>query len=965
MAFQRKKVAIALACAFAGGALSALVTVPASAQTPSGSVTAPPPGQPPIRVEVTGSNIRRVDAETASPVQVLTSEDLVRSGYTTINEVLREITANGQGLLSQGFSRAFAGGASGVALRGLTVGATLVLIDGLRMAPYPLSDDNQRGFVDISNIPFSAVERIEVLLDGASAIYGSDAIGGVVNVILKKNFTGTQVFAQAGTSYKGDGTSVYAALTQGFGGDGPYNGFLTVEYRHQDQITMQDRLGKGDWINFDWTGVGGGDLRPGAYAPLNGITSPFVQTPYLQRRGASTSSATNYAFLNSNCDFTRLRSNQCLYEDTWSQIQPETQNVNVLGSFNAKLSEGWQANLTASYFNSRSENVVRQSTVPAGSFVGNTAYGPGQGPSIVNAIATYTVPTNYPGNTFGAPANVRAILPDRLTRQTDFEAGSTRIVGELSGSAWGWDMNFAAGYTQVESTITRNGYPNNTALLVALNDPVNPFNLNGGNSSDVMSRVSPTVKNTIKSELDFFQFTATRDLMKLEGGPLGLALGASYVYQKLSGGNPSECQDGSVAGINCAYAVGDQSDTSFYAELNAPVLKTLELSAAVRYDYYDTYGGQWTPKVGAKWTPMKELALRGTWGQGFRAPYMTENGDAGSLFGFNAIRDPELCPVSNPNGTPNQTSPQNVPAFCNFSPTYFQSTSSDLKPEKSDNWTVGFILEPIQNWSITADYYYIQLKDQIITAASVDGFDPLEFAVRGTPQQVTFGDGSTGLSSVGPIQYINTPYVNAQKTTTTGLDFGTVYSFKLPDESRMKLGVQWSHIFTYDITLNGQKYKLAGTHGPEIISGNTGNPQDRLQLTGQWSKGGFTGTIIGNYVGSYDLTDPSAGVFTCDDGINASNGQRFANTDVYPQQYCKVDAFWFWNLNLQYQFNKQTMVQFSVNNLFNQKPPTDMGSYAGTGLSNTSNQTGAAYNPSLHGIGAVGTSFVLGLQYNF
>jgi iron complex outermembrane receptor protein len=141
------------------------------------------------QVTVTGSNVRRTDSETPSPVQVLTAADIKNSGYTSVADVLHNITANNMGSLSQASPSAFAAGGGGVALRGLTVGATLVLIDGHRMASYPMPDDGERDFVDISSIPMDSVERIEVLKDGASSIYGSDAIAGVVNVILKKSST--------------------------------------------------------------------------------------------------------------------------------------------------------------------------------------------------------------------------------------------------------------------------------------------------------------------------------------------------------------------------------------------------------------------------------------------------------------------------------------------------------------------------------------------------------------------------------------------------------------------------------------------------------------------------------------------------------------------------------------------------------------------------------------------------------
>src|SRR5271156_162399 len=135
-------------------------------------------------ITVTGSHLRRTDTDTPSPVQVISSEDLKKSGFTSTQQVLNNLTANGQGTLSQSFSGAFASGAAGIALRGLNVGYTLVLIDGHRTAPFPIGDDGVRSFVDISNIPFDAIDHIDVLKDGASAVYGSDAIAGVVNIVL-------------------------------------------------------------------------------------------------------------------------------------------------------------------------------------------------------------------------------------------------------------------------------------------------------------------------------------------------------------------------------------------------------------------------------------------------------------------------------------------------------------------------------------------------------------------------------------------------------------------------------------------------------------------------------------------------------------------------------------------------------------------------------------------------------------
>src|SRR5882672_1643797 len=234
-------------------------------------------------VVVTGSRILRTDTETPSPLQTITAEDLKQSGYTSTQEVLTQLTANGQGTLSQSFSGAFASGAAGVALRGLNVGYTLTLINGHRMAPYPIGDDGQRSFVDIANIPFDAIERIEVLKDGASSAYGSDAIAGVVNIILKKSYQGASITADGGTSSHADGTTAHVSAIFGMGdlvNDG-HNFYVEGEYRHQQQIRFTDR--GGIYTKTDYTAEGGLDNTPGIGNPLNGglarSATGYIQDP--------------------------------------------------------------------------------------------------------------------------------------------------------------------------------------------------------------------------------------------------------------------------------------------------------------------------------------------------------------------------------------------------------------------------------------------------------------------------------------------------------------------------------------------------------------------------------------------------------------------------------------------------------------------------------------------------------------
>ncbi|HZV66547.1 MAG TPA: TonB-dependent receptor plug domain-containing protein, partial [Telluria sp.] len=525
-----KSMPLAILYAIASGALSTAVVHPAMAQQ-----TAADAMPAPQRVVVTGSNISRADQETPSPVQVISADDLKKSGYTSVSDVLRNITANGQGTLSQSFSGAFAKGATGVALRGLTVGATLVLIDGHRMAPYPLSDDGQRAFVDISNIPFDAVERIDIVKDGASAVYGSDAIAGVVNVILKKSYTGTNLTAEQGTSQAGGGNAVHAAVTHGMGDldkDG-YSAYLSAEYRHTDPIRLDQRAGQ-SWTDGDWTSRGGININPGVPNISNaGLTSPNTPFLYNPKGTGGANNPANYAFA-PGCDFTSYKAGQCAIKDPYTQLQPETQNINLLASVTKKLGGDWLLNVKASALDSKDTIVTGlPARFPAGNYLGNTSLGPGVTIAQVGVIPSFLVPANYPGNTLGAPARVYGMVPGLGPGIDGIDSKSYRVAADLSGTWSGWDVNAAAGYTKIVTDQTFYNVVNNTALYNALNSPTNPFLITGGNSPAAMAAVAQTVTGQTSAELDFLEARASHEVMPLGGGTMSFSGGLSFVHRKL------------------------------------------------------------------------------------------------------------------------------------------------------------------------------------------------------------------------------------------------------------------------------------------------------------------------------------------------------------------------------------------------------------------------------------------------
>ena len=222
-------------------ALTALATAAGYPITPATAASAEQELQ---EIVITGSILRRADAQTPSPVSVMTADDLQQRGINTVAEAMQRLSANGSGTMTQGWNNGsnFASGASAVSLRGLTVQATLVIFDGLRMAPFPLADDGHRNFVDLNTLPHAVLERIEVLKDGASCTYGADAIAGVVNVITRKELTGLHVNV-AGAFTAAGGTERRADLAWGTRNrsDRGYNAYGAVEYQKQDAIRTSDR----------------------------------------------------------------------------------------------------------------------------------------------------------------------------------------------------------------------------------------------------------------------------------------------------------------------------------------------------------------------------------------------------------------------------------------------------------------------------------------------------------------------------------------------------------------------------------------------------------------------------------------------------------------------------------------------------------------------------------------------------
>ena len=946
--------------------------MPAGAQQASTTTNAETTGGELQEIIVTGSLIRRTDTELPSPVQVITSADITNSGYSSITDILRNLPSNGQGALSQSFGQAFGAGGSGVALRGLTVGATLTLIDSERMVAYPLNDDNQRSFVDVSAIPVDAIDTVEVLKDNASALYGSDAIAGVVNFRLKKSYVGSQFTAEAGTTQHGDGTTEHIAGIVGFGdldADG-HNLYVAIDLRHVDDILSTNRSAA--FTQLDWSGLPDGvNTTLGAPGSPNLGGYPRSLTGYLVNPNPANGLPATYYL--PGCTSALQASDKCTFAFP-GQIQPPTRQADVLAKFSQKLGDNWTFVATGSVFDSTSQQIAPPFP-PGNDCCNDTAYvqggvvtvgfGPGVAPH-VTSFPPIVVPKGVLGNPYGANAPLIYTFGNDVGPLTTYiDTVTYRFMADLQGKVAGWDVTVDAGAMYASTSVDQLG-------------DIEPANINAdiangtyvpGVTKDAAALFAPAAEYHPSSTLDIIDVHGTRTLFDLPGGQLSMGTGYQY-FHKATNSDPGSSIPAQVTGQQTgdpAFTIGAQDDNAAFLELDGTAFKTLEVDAAGRFDHYNTYGSSVTPKIGIKWTPVEMLTLRGTWGRGFRAPSTSEAGNSGETFGAGQFQDPTLCKNGlNAVGSYNAT--------CAFSLVAYQPSNPDLKAVKSLNQTFGFILEPSKNFNVSVDWWGIRLTDDIISQFEAGGLNGYTSLVRGAyaDLQACTATVTTGTCPLGPktpvqlIAFANYPYVNAGITQTEGIDVDLRSRFDLGDIGSIKAELSYTHVIEYDLTVSGNTYQLAGTHGPAGVSGDTGNPKDRAQLSLSWQKAGATVTLTENWVGPFEITDPSSGLDNCATSLAfygpTAYAPRYTGSPAGAppaqwNQYCTVQRYFETNLYAQYAVDDHLSLHGSILNLANNLPPVDLNTYGGGGQ--------LAYDGSFYQDGAVGRFFMVGATYKF
>jgi iron complex outermembrane recepter protein len=898
------------------------------------------------RIEITGSNIKRTDAETASPVQVIRRDEIERTGKQSIQEVLRGVTADGQGSIPPSFTAGFATGSAAISLRGLGVNSTLVLLNGRRMTTYGLADDGARNFVDLNTIPLEAVDRIEILKDGASAIYGADAVGGVVNVILRKDYAGASIGATVGQASRSDGRTTRASGSLGFGNleSDRYNVFFTLEASQQKNILAKDR---GFIGQSDLTSRGYFDFTNGAPRPYIGA-GPTSNSPYGVTRTYTGDPAAPFGPRVNvlACPDNLGPNGLCRYNPrTEDEIQPAVDRLNLFGRGTLQFSPSLTAYAEIGMFQTKTKaNGGLTANNDGGVFLPNAGAD--------NPLLTHgpmNLPASHPDNTVGEDVAlfIRPFELGGTDQVTDNQV--LRLVQGLQGTAFGWDFDLGAAYIRSKLKNTNKGFIIYDAMQAALNN--GSYRITNPSQTDpaVLAAISPKLVNTPTSSIKALDFKASRDLMQLSGGPLGLALGAEYRWEAADTPALPGQDTGAIVGLGYSAFSAKRKVGAVFGEVNAPVTSWLELNGALRFDKYSDVGDSTTPKVGFKLKPLDWVALRGTYAEAFRAPSPAEAG--GSSFGFTFV------------GILSQGDPK-------------------LKPETAKSFTLGLVAEPLPGTSATIDYWRIDRKNEIVQA-DPNLIIPTGQCVNECPglanQRLPGAQSNTFMyyDADGSLSTVTGFFQNATKTLTDGIDVELRHRMRLGSLGQVSGQLNWTHVNKFRRTdAFGETFDYAGTHGPVVQSSGGGTPKDRINLSLTWDRASWAVTGAINYVGSIkmvdhkgemtpqdrdpdtgeltgDITNPNTGITYPDNGQYAC-GVFGIEGNIY--NGCKLPSFTTFDLFARWSPVKNLDLNFSIQNLFDKKAPFDpyvAGAYS------------TNYNQSWHQAGAVGRFFTVGAKYSF
>lgn len=924
------------------------------------------------------------------------------------------VSANNGGTLPSSWSTSgFAKGASAPSLRGLTDGRTLTLFDSLRSAVYPLADDGDRNFVDANIIPESIIDRIDILQDGASSTYGADAIAGVVNVIIKKQITGVHLNGSAGISQRGDAGERRIDGTVGYGklDDQGFNIYVNAEYQSNDPLYLRDRgrpYGTADHsdtcttsiatgaktcrlnevyngVQFDGTFPGqvstpiafvapyladGSAPVPGSrYQILNQSTGCGLFTAYTltsAQRAADTATA---ASLGSVASASTVCQDD--YRNLYTQFSSKLERVGANAHLTVNVGSRAQAYAMFNFYQSRTYNPFRNGPVD----LENTTAAGGVRAAITPVLLPiYVCPRGTvvactaangrlnPNNPFAA-AGQQARLLNRYDRtmEDDTVANSFRYTAGISGSFGnGWNYTFDATHSDVYLKYTSKNYINARHLLDVIADGSYNFINPDANSQAVRDYLSPTVVTDSVSRLTQFQGTLSHALFTLPGGDLQVAIGAAYRKESIdnpSGNAPNDLDPyDRFYRLNSVSVIGRRSVKSAFYEVDAPIIKAIDLKASGRYDSYSTGQSNFSPKFEAQFTPIEQIKLRGTYSRGFRIASFNEAFGAPTT-GYNTSQIAGSSP-----GAAAFIAAHGNDAYA--TQTYLYGLTSvgnpAVRPEKSTSYTFGIVLKPLHWLTFTADYYNIKVRDLITTPSCARAVISQYYANNG----VTNVPGCTSTADIvdpnAPnalprLGNITSSYTNASALKSRGFDFTANARIPLGSGIRLTSNLSATLLTYLGLVDNNGVQRYDGTLGPCEVTSCSGSPKFR----GNWTntldfngRGTLSATV--NYTSGYTLD-------AADDGGVYGDCLGSISADVVPYSdgatpvSCHTKRFVSLDMTASIKVKGRFTLYANVLNVLDTKPPFDPSAVY------QFNQ----FNPAWAGAGFIGRYVRVGARVDF
>lgn len=833
----------------------------------------PPDDQPLQEVVITGSRIIQSSANSQQPISIIDRAAIDRTGLASVGDLLQQVTAGGKALNTKFNSSGNFGyppdgggigaGSAQVDLRNLGSKRVLVLVDGIRWVNES-SASGVSGAADLNTIPLSIIDRIEVLEDGASAIYGSDAIAGVVNIITRKSIDGIEVNAYRGEFDLG-GPTTDVSLTVGGAGE-RFSGMFVASYFEQEGIDS------GEWEQSAWP------------QPLAGIAAGSSGTPQGRYTFCDPARPANsYGSCTTPDNFYDLTLNGGTTTPVWNPADPSagtyhdfsgadrfnygpynllltpSQRKSMFARMTFAISDDVNVTVKGLFNNRRSTNRAAPEPIFVGPFAGTGGLADSISISALNPFNPFGIDLDASSN-FGwvtrRPVEVGPRLFEQDVDTWYFNVGFDGKFG--TDGRFRWDVNFVQSENNADQTFT-NGY-NIGRIQLALGDPAvcalvpncTPLDLFGGQgrpfTQEMIDYIRTTQIDSSKQTLQLIAANVTGDLFDIGDRTAGFAVGVEHrEYEGDFNPDPlrqtGESQDSFASPVSADYSVDE-----IYAEFRFPLLESLDVSAAVRYSDYSTFGSETTGKVGLRWQPVDAFAFRATYSTGFRAPNL---GELYGLTQFGATLTDPCGPTGTlivndadgPNSTPLETAcrAQGVPSGfeqANTQITTFTGGNEDLNPETSDSYTVGIVHNA--TWAegfadrLTFELTYFNHQiDDAIQARDIAALLNACLAAGGTDPTLCTPFTRQGSGNLNPP---NNFLDNLGTIETDGFDFKVDWLGSERSWGQLSVGLQATYVNDYSAT-DTDGIVAQRTVGIEVNDSAIPEIQANLQLG--WRRAGW------------------------------------------------------------------------------------------------------------------------------